>query len=340
MREQITVVEGADNREGKDEPLLAIAIVTYNRPEMINHYLGTMVQKAEERDVTIWIYDGSTNDETQKVVKKYCDVGYQCIHYVYLDDSNEKERIKRRVYQALYERKAKYVWFTGDRNALEPRKFDYIYECIKMEKYDVLVHGAKEYKEYSSCAKLYRDYGWYITGWGYAIFKSDLLDRVSLEARSDYFKHTYGGFGDITLFWLAFSKCSGFRAVALPISPISLAKNVPLPPPTAFSSDSFKDVWFNNWIKANEMLPTVYDEYKDKVTKDWGRNTGVFSPRGFINQRIDGRLTFKSARYNRKCYPKVTDVNYWFILLVSILPSKMLSIIIKAIDLIKDLPIK
>ena len=157
--------------------LLSISIITYNRPEHIKEHLGHIINPTKEKDIDIYIYDGSPNNKTEKVVKGFFEEGWN--HIKYFHYGSGVDEIGKRVMDAMLQPDSKYVWLCGDKFIVNPVYYDIILDHAKrgfdmITIYSNALNGTQyfrdpvKYLEYSIVP---------FTQYGATIVRKDILDN-------------------------------------------------------------------------------------------------------------------------------------------------------------------
>ncbi|EKU99500.1 glycosyl transferase [Leptolyngbya sp. PCC 7375] len=144
--------------------LLTIAIPTYNRASLLDQQMAWLNEAIHrlESSVEILISDNASNDETQRVIEKWCP------QFSNVQFTNHRQPSNlgpiRNIEYCIEQAKGKFVWVVSDDDRLRPETLGYIVKHLS-EKPDltliVLNHAAKNFAQdivaYEQCYRIKED---------------------------------------------------------------------------------------------------------------------------------------------------------------------------------------
>ena len=174
-----------------DDKELEIAIVTYNRAPFIKEWLDNCYEESCKRNISISIYDSSTNDDTEELVKCYeTSVLYPIAYHKVPSDTP----IGYKPMLPILKSECKYVWVSGDSRRHNFDELDNsVFSCIKND-YDYIVILADHFfneQDYSSnnLEKFISDCFISTTCIGLSIYKTSIFDYLKNVTRRYYHRH-------------------------------------------------------------------------------------------------------------------------------------------------------
>lgn len=301
---------------------LAISFVTYNRPQHIQEYLEYIVKPTLEREIDIYIYDGSTNEATKKVVHNFIDKGYSHLKYFHY----EEEQTIQRVNDAMLKPEAEYIWFCGDKFIVNPINYDVILDHIDRG-YDIITLYNKSLDgiKYSNNCVEYLEYSLVpITLFGATIIKkSNLKEEIPLQ-----YYNNYSGFARMRYCIDCITK-KNFKGVTLHFKDLNIISRYP----TKSATESrMWEIWVIQWYKMINSLPKSYNNVKDELFNAMDKRMDFFSLNQLLKQREENQFDLKMCRQNRKIVKKVICLPYFMVEAISSLTPGMAGMIRKLLE--------
>ncbi len=294
---------------------LAMSFITYNRAKHIKEDLERIASQTQKRGILIYIFDGSTNKETENVVNTFIEKGYQHIRYYHYEDSL-KERIKRSKDSMLLP-DAEYIWWCGDKFLVSPKNYDRILECINQSMdiitiYDLSLHGTKKFCDPVN----YVDYSIIpFTHIGAVILKKALITKDIMKKA---FKTSFG-------YWHVILYCNviikpEFKGITIHAYGEEL--KVPSKYNTkSISLDNMWDIWVKDWYCAIMALPDSYDEIRKHLFNKPDRELHFFDLKSLLKQRKAGQFDLGKCMKYRKYIKKVICLPNILVYMIALLPK-------------------
>lgn len=277
---------------------LEIAIITYNRAGFIKEWLDYCYKDACDRNITLSIYDSSSNNETEQVLKNYNIYPNYEIKYNKLPCETI---LGYKPMVPLLNSEKKYVWVSGDSRCHNFSELDMnVFRWIKQDYDYILLLADKKQKnnEYSSndLGKFIRDCFISSTCIGFSIYKTSMFaflknDKVLKNEYDIKFKNNYG-FGWLGYFYNVFAK-GKYKAITCHAQIIDIAPKKK----KQVWAKRFYECWIDNLCQIIDNIPDDYEK-KDQVPKIVWDGIGLYKDQFCYLARINGDLNKNSlARY-------------------------------------------
>lgn len=128
----------------ENEPLLTIAIPTYNRKKYLIELLPVLlaqIQQADPNDcfIQLLIVNNASTDGTNEIIRSIKDFKIK-----YIENKTNIGADKNFI-ECVKHANGKYVWLFGDDDLLEVGAISKILEIVKREKFDLIIANEKNY---------------------------------------------------------------------------------------------------------------------------------------------------------------------------------------------------
>lgn len=304
---------------------LAISFITYNRAKHMKEDLVRIAFQTQKKGITIHVFDGSTDKETELAVRKFIKRGYQHISYYHY--GNEFEDIKQRVKDALLLPDVEYIWLCGDKFLVSPENYDEILNYIDL-KYDMIsiyddsLHGTKsfvnpvEYVDYTIIP---------FTHIGAVIIRKDLLTERLIEKACA----ASLGYWHLILYCCCINK-EDFHGVTIH------AYGSHLYVPSKYNTKSYSkahmwEIWIEDWYLSIMRLPSRYNKIKRALLNRPDKEVHFFSLKALLEQREEGQFDWKMCMRYRKYISRVICIPDSIVFIISCLPKKVAGLLRKII---------
>lgn len=250
---------------------IAVCIPTYNHSEIINDVLKDCVDDYEQYGIDIYYFDSSEDNKTFEIVKKYQDKGYNNLFYnkipvSYLPHKKILSFFKGEGLQKEYD----YIWPVKDRSFCPDSTLKKINDEIRKKRdvifLGVINNGHMINREYHDSKKFYKEWGWLSTSLDVVIYnKKTILNYLDNPQYEELCQQRY--YGPWCSYVTLFHKLTELENANICVLCDSETQiyNSPLGKST-WEKNVF-EIWKDDWIQANDNLPSCYDEYKDDVIK-------------------------------------------------------------------------
>lgn len=250
----------------KDE--FEVAIITYNRMNFVKEWLNKTYDGLVKRNISISIYDSSTNEETEDMIKLFNIGKKMYVNYVKLEPSTI---LGYKPMIPIFASQKKYIWICGDSrrhnlDEMDEKVFPYIkdgYDYVQL----LANPQQQKCKSYSTNAlgMFIRDCFLSSTCIGFSIYKTNLFsslkkDKIELDRLNSLFSTNYG-FGWLGYFYSTFAK--GYHtARTCSIKTIDILKHKK----KQVWAKKFFHCWIDDMCQIIDNIPTSYDN-KNLVPK-------------------------------------------------------------------------
>lgn len=297
---------------------LAISIITYNRAKHIKEDLEVIAQPTKEQDIDIYIFDGSTNEQTRHVIEQYKKRGYGHIQYFHSDKSLPSvESIVQRMTSAFYLPDAEYVWLCGDKFTIMPKYYSAILSYIQ-KGYDIItiygriLHGTRTF----SLASSFVEYAIVpITHFGSTIIKKELMADYNLQAEREKLR----SFWVQSIYLKTIANKAKFKGVVIDAKEQYKIKSKYDSPSSSLSCMWL--TWIVHWNRFIDLLPSAYDSVREGLYNRPDLQLGFFSLKELLRQRSEGQFDCKKYWEYREYVKKVIVMPHVYVFCISLLPK-------------------
>lgn len=295
---------------------LAYVIPTKNRPKCLEECLYAMCNSFLKYDVAIYIMDGSKDDSSLRIFKKY---ERENVFYKKMPELNGDERSVIGINAADSE----YVCLSADAYIPFPENVEYVMDLLN-KGYDLLEFSPRdnkhiESKEYTDILEMFADCAWDSTLAGTVFVKKssyEIMDYSELLR-----KYVYDGFIHIIYYYDFFKKAS-FRGMYCPKTLYATSKFKEVS--SWFSKESFLEIWGKEWVATVSRLNPKFNQYKKQVILDHGvYGLGLaYLPQWlkYKSYRLLDKNVFKKYENEIK---QITTVNIKYVRWICCLPDEL-----------------
>lgn len=300
---------------------LAIGIMTFNRAKIIREDLAAIVKPAKEYDIDIYIYDGSTNRDTESVVKTYIEAGYNHIYYIHADAHlSVGESVYQRLEGVLFETEAKYVCLCSDHRVIKSNYYSEILSYVDKDYDIIMLHDnlLKGIHTYNSLTEFVNATIVSLTAWGATIIKKSLLAPLAYREICE----ATPSFGVSSIYLRAIGKAEMFRGATINTGR-SLCVESAQYKGKSNSSKNMWTSWIVDWYRFVESLPAAYEDIREGLYNRPDLEKGFFSFNELLRQRSEGQFDWKKCHEYRNCVKKVVCLPYAVVFVIAVLPQSV-----------------
>ena len=246
--------------------LLAMEVVTYNHPEVVDDVLKNCAEHYKRCGVEIYYFDSSTNDETKRIIETYNSQGYDNIIHVKLEAGMHPHVKRDMIYVGKgLRKKYKYTWLSKDRAWLEETALQELLEVARKD-YDVILTATRlgDVTFMDSAPEFYYRWAPISTSMNVSLLN---VDTMLYDWKTPDYSDNYPRFMvDFGHFYAMFN---GLARIQSPrIARIEMYNRIHQ---SALANSTWENeiftVWEESWTAVNDALPDVYSPYKDYVIK-------------------------------------------------------------------------
>lgn len=306
---------------------LAISIMTYNRAKHIKEDLAAIAEPAKEYSIGIYIFDGSTDGKTKRIVNEYIELGYNNIVYYHYEESELQQRIA----DSIMGVDADYIWHSGDKFIVLPQNYEQIMYHIDYGKYDIIsidnttLNGTKIFTKPEEFA----EYGIIpLAHYGATIIRRELVCQLGTE----YFKElindkSISAFSRMIFYMRAIDK-RDFRGIVIHVHKDQLALQSKYHTKSE-SEDKMWEVWIWKWGNAMNALPKRYKGIRKKIVCVPDKECRFFRLQMLVKQKLEGQFDINKCKSYKAYIMEQISLPYCVICMIAVLPNKFLRYIQK-----------
>ncbi|MDD6655895.1 MAG: hypothetical protein PUE95_01125 [Lachnospiraceae bacterium] len=304
-----------DYKSMEQEITIEIAISTYNRPKILQSWLDENYVPLRELGISLSIYDSSTNNETERLIKSFnTSTSLGEIRYVKKESSI---RLDEKVLQSILDSSSKYVWPLSDSVSIDFKDIKNKVFPFLERNYDFACLFGNTYlnndgETYSKPIDFFSDCFWHATWLGGIIFKRDIFsplydEMIYKKMIEKYYRND--GFSYLGIFFELISNETVKASFSIVRCDGKIGKNkVP------GWLKRYMEVWCDNLIYFVDSIPDYYNSAKNKVLKETWKvldldgvwccrarlsgglnkeNFEYYEKKGYINRVVDDASTIK-----------------------------------------------
>lgn len=305
-------------------PILSIAIPTYNRSDFLEYSLETHIPLLQKYNIQIFISDNASSDDTLKVIEKWKKV-YPHLHYQRnLSNLGPDENFK----SVLQMSNTEYTWLLGDTSEIHILNLEKILGLISgNEKYDAilvnLINKSQQpslvYQERNSLLKELA---------GIMSCMSCLIYHKSLISSADFSRYSNSWYIQTGIILERISRIP-FKIRWIQEISITPIKDQKLKKVGWADTDKIFKVGIEGWINFIFSLPISYSLSSKLIAcKGFGDASGAFTIKGMILLRSAGLLNYKVYKYYRETMRLSISYPCWIVMIISLIPQRPLKYLI------------
>lgn len=265
-------------------PLLSIAIPTYNRSEILRENLQEMLPQLQKHSIAVYISDDSNDNQTlaafESLRNQYPLLFYRKNEPRFGHDAN--------FFATVAMADTEYVWYLGDSQYFIPGTLDKVLVTLCDTRPDMCFINAFKPKcdtriiEDEEVHSFLLDYTWCLTLTGATIY-----GRASRELQISDIQKT--GWKNFPQLGLILETCvRGHRRLLWLDSPILKSNRKK----SSYWIKSAFSVFVKDWCALIRSFPTLFNQTEqDRIIRSHGINTRLFGPISLVYLRSLGALT-------------------------------------------------
>ncbi|ADQ81919.1 glycosyltransferase [Riemerella anatipestifer] len=300
----------------RHKPTLALAIPTYNRPEILKENLLKIINELSRYNIPVYISDDSTNNDTKEIVDYLKKEYYDNIYYYKNTPSLGHD------HNCLFTMslpKEDYIWYIGDSMIIREEAFSMIFEIIENEDYDFICFNAESRSEplpnnniYTDPKCILLDLGWHLTMSGAIIYNRRALFTECINIQ------LVKNFPQLALiFWAAYKKKIQLYWINKKIIYGNRKKE------SYWSGNQFS-VFIDDYKNMLINLPNKFrQEDVDKVVRQHSLNTGIFSYKSLIVMRAKSMLNMEQLEKRKRDIKSFSNANILILFILCLIPVRI-----------------
>lgn len=240
----------------------AIAIPTYHHPDAVREILSLTAQYLYDLHIDVYYYDGSSDTKTKEVVEDFRNKGFTNLYHLHYPEDDSRTQMIFSGHGMLHE--YDYIWPSKDRCMFTEEVLRAVVEALE-EDPDVLClnqtfayHGIQK-RIYHEPTEFYNVHGWIATSINTIIYKkTSMIGSFEKWIYPVYFNVYYSHL------FHTLARMEQMTICVLYGDHIMIHNSEGIS--SSWENKVFQ-IWKDEWIKVNELLPECYAPYKDSVIK-------------------------------------------------------------------------
>lgn len=305
----------------QSNPLLSIALPTYNRADFLDCSLATHIPALRQHNIQIFISDNASTDDTAEIVEKW-KTEYPLLHY---SRNSENLGPDLNFQNALKLSSTEYTWLLGDTSKIHAEDIETVLNLLSTNKaYDaVLVNLAGKIdlpsSTYQDANVLLEDLG------GLMSCMSCLIYSKSMIAGANFSRYYDSNFIQTGIIFESVARRPFLIHWLHRVSITSLESQSMTKTSWAHTDKIFK-IGLTSWTNFVLSLPVSYSlASKLKACTSFGEVSGAFTIKGMISLRSRGLLNYSVYREYRKVLRLSVGYPGWIVMAISIIPLPLLN---------------
>ncbi|UIF85431.1 glycosyltransferase family 2 protein [Cupriavidus sp. UYPR2.512] len=304
--------------------VLAIAIPTYNRPEILEENLRQLLPDLLATNVPVYISDDSTNESTGQIIEELSKE----YPYFYYTRNQPGLGHDYNCISTLLTPSENYVWYLGDSLQVAEGYLQKALMLAETGSYDfILVNahcGDAAERSIEEMHDFLLDHAWYLTMTGATIYSRRVIDIACNKDLAARFRN----FPQLAIILDYCRNHPAARAYWMGSPGLRTSSKK-----SSYWSTKAINVFALDWINLIDGFPDYLSRNeRDSVIKSHSRNTYTFKIGHLLRLRMNGGLDFQRARQFAAQLRRTSYTPYWLLTMVATLPLPLCTVIIKLLD--------
>lgn len=343
MKEKELIVFGLTNAKGMDINMrIAACVPTYNRSNIVEEFLTKSLFDYKDFGIDIYIYDSSSDDETEQVVKIWMEKS-DCLFYVRIPSSfHANMKVLKIFQQEGLTKPYDFIWVCGDALRFKREALSTImphvlpqYDMIEVNGMDKEKLGTREYDEPN---EYFKDCAWHLTLFGAVILN---VKTMLSDVDWDYYEskcssREFVNFSHVSFYFDKLVSMNNFKALHLSLNPYFVTSS-PLKEKSGWYEETFH-VICSGWFQTIQNLPRCYENKREAMIK-FGKYT-MFNTKDLLDLREKNCFNKTMFKQFRNVWKDVCDmpiIELYLIASMPILLSKYISRIRRYFENLKSM---
>lgn len=302
---------------------IAVCIPTYNRSQIVEEFLVKCSADYVNFGIDIYIYDSSTDDKTENVVKSWLEQ-LSCLYYIripsYLHANMKVFKIfQQQGFRMLYD----FIWVCGDSLRFSREALSLVLSSVTPD-YDMIeVNGMDKEKlgirVYDDLNDYFKDCAWQLTLFGAVLLNVKTMltgvDWKDYELR--YSSKEFINFSHVSFYFNKLASMTSFKALHLSLNP-SLLSTSGLREKYGWYGETFYVICCG-WVQTIKKLPSCYKDKREAMVK-FGRYT-VLNTMDLLKLREDGYFNKSIYKQYRGVWREVCDIPIIKLYMIASMPT-------------------
>lgn len=296
---------------------LAIAIPTYNRPDILKFNLLQIIDELIQYNISVYISDDSTNSETELMIANLKNK-HSLFFY-------KKNKIglghDRNCISTILMVEEEYVWYLGDSMVLKKGAIKKILEVIGSGVYDFICCNAEgrnldiKDKIFDKEIEVFEQLCWHLTMTGATVY-----NKKNIISLRDFDVSLFKNFPQTAII---FEQFATKKSKLYWLNEKLIYGN---PNKNSYWASKVFEVFLNDYKRFVFNLNKVYtSKSKDIVISKHSINSGIFNYSSFLKYRNDGFFNYKVFCLYKVDIKKYSNANGFVLFLITQLPRPFLN---------------
>jgi len=305
---------------------LAISIPAYERTSGIELNILKNINFLSENNIPIYICDDSESDNVFQYIKNIQKIYPEILYY----KNNQRLGHDKNLLNSLTKPSEDYVWLMGDSTVVISDMFPVIMNEIELNSPDLLsVNKDSRIKKMKSGFlhdrnMILEQFAWHLSYTGATIYSKKVIHSAfeNIKSYPANFPQIYIIFSSIA---------NGFSFYWLQENCIISKRNS-----RSYWIKDAINVFINDWSDALLLLSDTYEHDSiKKAALEHSIQTKLFNWKAFLLLRMNGSLDFKIVKENHGRISKHSQINIFFIYLISTFPIFIIKCFYKIWQMVK-----
>ncbi|MDR1772933.1 MAG: hypothetical protein LBS02_20230 [Hungatella sp.] len=304
---------------------IAVCIPTYDRSQIMKEFLESCSADYANFGIDIYIYDSSTNDETENMVMLWKE-RLNGLYYIRVPSCIHANIKVFKIFQQQGLKNAyDFIWVCGDSLRFSEKALSSILQNVTLE-YDMIEVNANDVgklgtRVYNNHNDYFRDCAWHLALFGAVILNvKTMLSNVDWnDYELNYSSKELINFSHVSFYFnkLATKEC--FKALHLSLNP-SFYSISPLKEKSGWHEETFY-VMCHGWVQTIKSLPSCYKDKKEAMINH-GKYT-IFKTLNLLKLREDGYFNMSIYKQYRCVWKEVCDIPIIKLYMIALMPVSM-----------------
>ncbi len=294
---------------------IAISIPTFNRPQILESNLKSLLLQVKEFSIPIYISDDSSNDETKKIISKYIKE-YEFLFYKQNIPSLGHDK---NIIESLLNKRTEYVWLLGDSTLIADGAINQILKIIERHSPNIIVCNSRdrvleiESEHVRNKDNALERFGWHTTLTGTTIYTQKSISSIE-ELDLNEFKN----FPHIGIIFKSLIDNCSFYWESKQLVESHKDKQ-------SYWSKNIFETFITDFYRAIFFLPEQYPlELKAKITPIHSIKSRIFDSKSLLVLRSENIFNIIKFRKFFNALQLNSNTNVIIIFLIAILPISIL----------------
>lgn len=297
---------------------LSISIPTFNRPQILQSNLKSLLNQVKEHEIPIYISDDSTNNKTKDIIRKYMNE----YDFLFYKQNNPSLGHDSNIVQSLLNKSSEYVWLLGDSTVIADGAINQVIKIIRSFSPNIIVCNSRDRildiksehikdKDYAL-----ESFGWHTTLTGTTIYNKNVISKIQTLDLNEFKNFPHIGI----IFQSLIDNCSFYWESKQLVWSHKDKQSY-------WSSNIF-ETFIIDFYRAIFFLPEQYSmELKMKIAPIHSIKSRIFDSKSLLVLRSENIFNYSKYRKFYNALKSNSSTNILIIFLIAIFPISVLKVI-------------